>query len=345
MEEELKENPQVEEPKEDAIPQEPDMVSNEAEVKADPLDKSEPIIPEADDARPYDEIIEEARKKILSEYTKQKKVSNITMFLVVAVLVGCFVLIFLKNFALNIVGYSVAGALVVFMIVFYFVTRNRIPNKIREYILLVTKTINSHVYKDGSYKELKSDPTERLEMGELAADGVYENFDNISSRNVVEGIFEGRSFKVADVALRHGRARQTQNIFVGKYISYPNNLHFEGRYVILSKRKGGETDIPNGIGDLFVLTEEEEFVIYGPNQDAKFTKDTNSKISSLIKAIKTNNYLMNLVVVIWAGHSAAYLSYSDDIIALPFEKEFNKEAFEQYTSQQLQLLNALKTLL
>lgn len=345
MEEKLNENPQTEELKEDAIPQESDVVSNQTNEQKDPLDKSEPIIVEDENSRPYDEVIEEARKKVLGDYNKQKRISNISMIVVVALLIGCFVLIFLKNITLNIVGYSLTGALIVGMIIFYFVTKNKIPNKIRDYIMLVTKTINAHVFKDGSYKELKSDPTERLEIGEVVADGVYEDIESITSRNVVEGLYEGRTFKVADAALRKGRGRATQNIFVGKYFSYPNNLHFEGRYVILSKRKGGETDIPNAINDLAVLSEEEEFVVYGPNQDAKINKDTNSKLVSLIKAIEKNNYLMNVVVVIWAGHSAAYLSYSDDIIALPFEKAFNKEAFEQYTSQQLQLLNALKTLL
>ena len=329
MEEELKETPQVNEEEKDALPQE-DVVSKPEETKVDELDKTNDVIKEDENSRPYEEVIEEARVEIKDAYSKQRRISNIVMLVVVAFMVGCFVLILQKLLVLNIIGYSVMGALVVFMIVFYFLTKNKLPNKIRDYINLVTLTINSHIFKDGAYSEVKSDPTDRLEIGE---------------RNVVEGMFGGRHFKVADVALRKGSGKQTQNLFIGKYLSYPNNLHFEGRYVILSKRPNAETDIPNAISDLFVLSEEEGFVIYGPKEDAKIAKDLNTKFASLIKAIAVEKELLNLVVVIWAGHSAAYLSYSDSIIALPFEKPFEKDGFEQYSDQQLQLLNALKTLL
>ena len=344
MEEELKETPQVNEEEKDALPQE-DVVSKPEETKVDELDKTKDVIKEDENSRPYEEVIEEARKEIKDAYSKQRRISNIVMLVVVAFMVGCFVLILQKLLVLNIIGYSVMGALVVFMIVFYFLTKNKLPNKIRDYINLVTSTINSHIFKDGAYSEVKSDPTDRLEIGETAADGVYDGVNNITSRNVVEGMFGGRHFKVADVALRKGSGKQTQNLFIGKYLSYPNNLHFEGRYVILSKRPNAETDIPNAISDLFVLSEEEGFVIYGPKEDAKIAKDLNTKFASLIKAIAVEKELLNLVVVIWAGHSAAYLSYSDSIIALPFEKPFEKDGFEQYSDQQLQLLNALKTLL
>ena len=341
MEEELKENPQLEE--EIAAPQESDVVSKDEEEK-DALDNSHLVEKETSESRPYDEVIEEARQEINKAYSKQRRTSNIVMVIVVAGLIGGFVMILQKVMGFTIAGYSLIGALVVFMVVFYFVTKNRLPNKIKDYIALVTNALNGHVFRDGAYSELRSDPTDRAELGELLAEGVYEGASNITSRNVVEGLFGGRHFNVVDVALRKGQGKQMINLFIGKHVSYPNNLHFEGRYVILSKRVGAETDIPNAINDLTVLSEEEGFVVYGP-KDSKITKDTNTKIVSLIKDIKVNDELLNLAVVIWAGHSAAYLSYSDAIIALPFEKPFNKEPFEQYTSQQLQLLNALKTLL
>ncbi|MBR0295190.1 MAG: hypothetical protein IJQ67_04715 [Bacilli bacterium] len=346
MEEELKENPQVEEEKEQQLPNEADNVSSE-EVKevVDSLDKAHTVKREAELSNTYDAVIEEARINMKKTYSKQRKTSNIVMLVVVALLVGCFVLVLQKNFALTIIGYSCMGALVVFMIVFYFINRNRLPNKIRDYIILVTEALNAHVFNDGNYQEVTSDVDDRLELGELLADGVYEGATNITSRNVVEGMFANRHFKVGDVALRKGAGRQMSNIFIGKYLSFPNNLHFEGRYVILSKRVGAETDIPNAINDLKILNDEDNFVIYGPKEDSKIAKDTNSKLVSLIKDIEVNDTLLNFVLVIWAGHSAAYLSYSDEIIALPFEREFKKEPFEQYTSQQLQLLNALKTLL
>ena len=314
-----------------------DEVLTEEETKENLVEK------EGD--KPFDETIEEARLKIKDDYKKNRTISNVVMFIVVAILVGSFILVLQKGIAFTITGYSLMGATVVFMIVFYFVNKNKLPNKINDYIRLVSSSLNSHTYSDGAYQEVTSDPADRLEMSELIADGVYEGMTNITSRNVVEGMYAGRHFKVGDVALRKIVGRKQEVVFFGKYLSYPNNLHFEGRYVIVSKRKEAETDIPDAVNDLVVLSDEGDFVVYGPKEGSKINKDLNTKFVSMIKEIKVEGELYNLSLVIWAGHSAAYLSYSDAIISLPFENPFNKESFDQYVSQQLQLLNALKSLL
>ena len=37
----------------------------------------------------------------------------------------------------------------------------------------------------------------------------------------------------------------------------------------------------------------------------------------------------NINIAVWAGHSAAYLSYDDAVMAIPFDKPFDYEGFEQ----------------
>ena len=148
---------------------------------------------------------------------------------------------------------------------------------------------------------------------------------------------------VADLGLRKMVGRKTENLFIGKYISYKNDLHFENRYIIRLKGEK-EIDIPNDIDDLVVLEDNETLIIYGP-EGHKYKEDLGKDFFNGLKDIKLNEELLSLSIVIWAGHSAAYLSYSDDVITLPFEKEYNKEPFDRYVSTQLNLLNALKTLL
>ena len=58
MEEELKETPQVNEEEKDALPQE-DVVSKPEETKVDELDKTNDVIKEDENSRPYEEVIEE----------------------------------------------------------------------------------------------------------------------------------------------------------------------------------------------------------------------------------------------------------------------------------------------
>ena len=348
MNEENKEVVEVQ-PQEQEVASEDNALSNN-EAKTESIDKlidkTTLIEKEKPEDRPYDEVIEEERLKINDAYKKSRRLSNILMLITVAFLVGFFILIIQKNSVLNIIGYVGVGVTFVAMIVFYILNKNKLPNKIKDYVKVVTEVINRHVFNDGQYKETKSDVNDRLESQDVMPDGVYENANSITSRNVVEGLFEGRHFRMGDLALRKGvNQRRLENLFIGKYYSYPNNKHFEGRYVLMARNKENPIDAPNAINDLVVLEESEEFVIYGPKEDARYKNDLSSKFIEAIKDIKIGGDLLNLVVVIWAGHSAAYLSYSDAIIALPFEKEFKKEPFEQLTHQQLQLLNALSILL
>ena len=318
---------------------------NDVDIDSMLGDKKEAIVKEGDDAD-FANVIEEARISINKKYRKSRQVSNISMIISFVVIAGAFVLVFMKNAICNFIGYGLGGAALVAMIVFYFVNKNKFPNEVKEYIKVVVNALNGHVFKHGDYQELTADPSDRLDVTDFLAEGVYKDMSKVASRNIVNGTFQGRSFKVADVALQApGAKRQIKNVFVGKYISYLNDLHFEGRYVIVSRveKEEDRVDLPNNIDDLVVLEESETFVIYGP-KDSKYKEDLGTKFTSMLKSMKLGNELLGFTVVIWAGHSAAYLSYTDAIIALPFEKPFSGEAFDNYTSQQLELLNALKTL-
>ena len=338
--EEVKEEQPAEEPVEEvASNEEPQkdsidalLSSTEVEVK-----KEEP------DGRPYNEVIEESRKDILQAYKKQRMISNISMVVAVVILVGAFIMILQRKSLFVALGYSLAGATLVAMIVFYFVPRNRLPKKVKEYVSLVSAALNSHAFNNQEFTNVKTDPNERLSTTDLISDRVYMDMNNVVSRNVVKGMYSERSFLVSDVAIRNAQGRKVTNLFVGKYLTYKNDLHFESRYII--RLKGAEEiDLPNDLEGLVVLEENEKMVIYGP-EGSKIKDDLGTKFIPSLKEIEIKGALLGLSIVIWAGHSAAYLSYSDEIVALPFEREFNKEAYDEYIATQLRLLNALKTLL
>ena len=90
-------------------------------------------------------------------------------------------------------------------------------------------------------------------------------------------------------------------------------------------------DQPNDIDDLTLVLEEDNLQVYAPND--KPIKDVfGTKFISKLKEIKTDDKLLNLVVVVWAGHTAIYLSYDDSVTVLPFEHEFNVESQDKYKS-------------
>ena len=291
----------------------------------------------------YAVVIEENRANLFKEYKKTRTISNILMAVIALVLVGCFIMISNNNQVVQIIGYSLGGASVVGMIVYHLVSKNKFPNKTKEYINLVTKSLNDRAF-NGDFKDLVASNDDKLEIPEITSDGVYTNINAIASRNIVKAKLFDRSILVSDLALYEQAGRNRTTHFVGKYISYPNDLVFEGTYVFIRKNMEKSIDDANGISSLSLLLEEDGFYIYG-QENSNYKDVFSKKVIDTLKSLTLNDNLLNINIVFWGGHSACYLSYSDAIIALPFDKEFNKEAFEGYVSTQNKVLEIFKSLL
>ena len=54
-----------------------------------------------------------------------------------------------------------------------------------------------------------------------------------------------------------------------------------------------------------------------------------NKIISQLRRLNVEGHLLNVNVVFWGGHTAVYISYDDPILSVPFDKEFDKSAYEQ----------------
>ncbi len=284
----------------------------------------------AEEAKPYNEVIEDARKDLYKAYNTSRKVSNILMVVVVAAIVGIMFLIISNNQILKIVGYCSAGALVVGMIVYYLVNRKKLPTKIKEYVPFVMKTINDQMFSGPDYKDLKNNPEEKLAMDDLIGDGVYKDATGINSRNVIRGSYKGHHFLYAEAALTRpsSRKQQVPPLFVGRYLSVPNQMKFDSRYIFTFKNPKSPVDLPNNLEDLALLEDKEDFSVYGP-QDANYHDVIDNKIISQLRRLNVEGHLLNVNVVFWGGHTAVYISYDDPILSVPFDKEFDKSAYEQ----------------
>ena len=282
-----------------------------------------------EDNKPYQVKIEEARKALFANYSRQRKISNILMLVVLAAIVGIMFMIMNNNKALNIAGYASAGAILAGMILFYVLTRKKFPNKTKESITFVSDTLRNKQFDD-EYSDVKYNPEEKFELTDFAGDGVYKDATGINSRNIIRAEYRGHHLTYGEVALIRPSTRKQQvpPLFVGKYISMPNDLDFSGRFVIVLKSPKQPYDLPNAVEDLKVLEEKEDLVIYGP-EGADIHKTLKGNFLSELRKIKIDNHLFNLNVVVWGGHSAAYLSYDDAIMSFPFDKPFDRDAFEQ----------------
>lgn len=301
-------------------------MSDELINEKEDLKESQP----AEEAKPYNIVIEDARKELHKSYTTSRRISNILMFVVLAAIVGIMFLIISNNQVLKIVGYCLAGALVVGMVVYYIINRKKLPNKIKDYVPFVMKTLNQQMFSRQGFNELKNDPEEKLAMDDLIGDAVYKDATGINSRNVIRGVYKGHHFLYAEAALTRpsSRKQQVPPLFVGRYISVPNQMKFDGRFIFAFKNPKSPVDLPNNIDDLVVLEDKEELTVYGL-EGSNYHDIIDNKILSQLKKLQIEGHLLNVNAVFWGGHTAVYLSYDDPILTVPFEKEFDKAAFEQ----------------
>ena len=294
------------------------------------------------DQKPYDQAIEEARLDFFKVIKKGRIRSYIAMAVVLALAVGSVICIGMTQTWLKIMGWSLIGVAVVGMLVFFIVTRNITPNATKKYIAVVNEQLNQRNFMDTQFSECSTDSKEKLELADPVSDAIYAGLTTIASRNVINGRFAGRTFKLGDLGLYSGQGKGRTSAFVGKYFSYQNDLHFEGRYILVSKG-AAPVDLPSDIEDLQVLHDEDNFVIYG-KPEAKFEKDLGKEFISAVKKIKVERHLLNLNIILWSGHTAVYASYDDPIMTLPYEKNFDKEPNEQYATDLVQLFNAVSLL-
>ena len=311
--------------------------NEEVKVKEKFPSEEQPVIEKS-----YDQVVEEARKELYKSYTMSRRISNILMFVVVGAIVGIMFLVINNNQVLKIVGYSLAGALLIGMILYYVLNRKRFPNKTKDYVALVSKTMNDQMFKNQEFDGITSNPDEKLAMDDLIGDGVYAEATGVNSRNVVRGTYKNHHFLYAEAALTRPSTRKQQvpPLFVGKYISVPNELKFDGRYVVVIKNPKEPLDLPNAVSDLAVLEDKDDFVLYGP-EGSNYRDAIDNKVISQLKKLQIGGHLLNVNVVFWSGHSAAYISYDDTIMSVPFDKPLDKAGFDQSFKDLLVCFNAL----
>ena len=289
------------------------------------------------------ELIESRRTVLLNSFKKARLQSRIVTGVVVLLIIGAIIFISFEGVGFKVAGYTIAGVVLLGMIVYYIFTKNKFPQASRQYIAEITGFMNSYVFSDSRFSEVYADPNKKLTAMDFAVEKAYKQPDDVGSRNTVCGKFDGKKFEVSDAALYQivgGRKGQRKVVFLGKYVSFENNLDFEGRYIVNLKGNNPEklVDQPTDIEDLKLEYDEGNIQIYGPEGKAHKTVFGTEFVKKL-KDIRIDAPLLNIVAVIWSKHTGIYISYDDPVTTLPFEHEFTIDAQQGYRRDLLQLLD------
>lgn len=316
----------------------------EQETKVEELLTKENTLVTNGDVETLQSTVESERSKLKALFKKSKKISNFSVLIAVALIIICFILVSMNNDALKIVGYCIGGVALVGMLVFYVINKNKFPNSTKEYINVVETLFNSFAFSNDEYKDIFTDRNEKIEKADVAADLIYKDISRLASRNIVHAKFNGQPLTVADLALYHkGPKNVDLPTFVGKYFSMANNIAFDGRIIISLRNLEKETDLPDCIEDLELVKEDNELRIYA-SKGLDYKEVLGTKLVSELRKNKIEDHLLNINIVIWGGHTAGYLSFDDETMVFPFEKEFSSKPYEQYEKTQFSILNSLKVL-
>lgn len=294
-----------------------------------------------DNEKPFNEVVEEERSQIFSTYKKSRTINNIITAIVVVIFIASMVLFVQFKGWGQIVGGVAIGVALVFMIVYYILTRNKFPDTTKKYIRAFMITTDKYVFDMDNLYDQTLFFEKRYTNEQALNDRVYKDVIDTASRNIVEGTYKEKPFQCGEYALYKAGAKRGQKtvLFVGKYLTLENNLHFEDRYII---RILGEkdTDAPNDIEDLTILSEQNKFVVYG-KEGANFEKDLGKDLIDNLKSIECVGALLNVNIVFWAGRTVAYLSYDDSVVAIPFDHEINAASYQQLKKNIADLLEIL----
>ncbi|MCR5184893.1 MAG: hypothetical protein K6C32_02300 [Bacilli bacterium] len=286
--------------------------------------------------KPYYEVVEDERNNLLSQAKKSGTISRILLFLVLALGTGGIITYMNAIY----IAAGICAGLAVALLITHLILSKRIarPDE-KGYINNASAAIDSFVFSDTRFSDVLFDTTAKLELGDVYSDGVYAGLIKMISRNLVTGKFNDASFKICECALHQpGEKNRPEAAFIGKYMVFPNSLHFEGRILLISKGKE-DVDLPTDLDGLVQVEGEDKFFAYALSE--KSYKELSKKFISAIKKIDISNHLLNLNIAVWSGKTIVYASYDDATISLSPAEPFKREAQESFRKDLIQILEAL----
>lgn len=309
-----------------------------------PKANNEPVElkPYSNDEQSYDITVEGLRQEIFKQNKKSSRLSLLSMIIVMALCVLGFV--FMANKDMLLYAYITLGVAVVTLCVFSFIIKRGIAPDYKTYINKSCTAINRYVFTSSGMSDCTYDGAAKIDFSEICNDGVYSDIKEAVSRNVVNGMYNGRSFRAAELGIYKAVVKRTKpTAFVGKYLTFPNDLHFVDRIVICATGENA-VDIPDGVGDLEAVVNEKDFKIFAP-AGCKYKDIIPAKFISKIKSIEVKDHLWTLTVSIWAGRTVIYASYDDESVTLPLANKINPSCYSQYKADVIAELEACSMLL
>lgn len=270
------------------------------------------------------ENIEKGRQEYFTYSKKQRTINTIISISVLAIIIGCFVLIMALGQTYSWLSYLCLAIMVVALIgtfVFTKVIKNKLTQKAEDYIALLYKNVDEYLFRSEEFSELDVKYNGQIK-DEIFFDGkFYKNLKGTKSRNLVSVKYKSKQLVCCDMAANVLVKNRLSPMFLGKFYDYTSSYDKDDKRIML-QIKGGQLSRPiDDVDDLKLVEGNNTYLVY--TDDEEWRKVLNKSTLEHILALKIDKTLIDVIISIRKGKVSIGIDYVDEFMNIPVEKEFD----------------------
>ncbi len=290
------------------------------------------------------QTIEDERKVFLQKYRSGNRLISILFFVVMFAMVATFIVI--PNVGQGAswqlpVMISVAVVLLVGVLVYSYLTRKSMTQKMRDYFSVFYGNMNKFVFGSKSFDKVVFENPGKIEDHLFLDSNLYKDVLEVRSRGATTFEFEHKPMLVCDCAGSVKAYKRVQPIFVGKYLVTGNK--YEGKDPIYIYIKGDNRALPpTNLDDVKVVKDDKAMSIYSNNPN--WDKTLTTKVMKIVYSLKPNKELVDVAISIQPKTTYIALGYDDPLMVVPLDRPFDQEPVKIYKKDILKACQLSKEL-
>ncbi len=289
--------------------------------------------------------VNKAREEFKVEHDKLLKYNKILGGVLFVAMIAILVVGMIYPDAIT---YLLIGIAVYFILVFALTRwqRKKMDDGVKKYLNVYSLYTESYAYDPSTYKDVTIKFEEKLDKEVVDKLEYVNDCIEIGSRNIVRYTLNGTKGYTGDVSIKTGekKVRKTHKVgFVGKLVILPLELKQEGR--ILCYLKGLGDAEPSKLDDVNKIDIPElssAWSVYA--SDDSLAKVFTPKLVKELNGLSCDSILNDVLISFNEGQLLIGLSYSDDLMVIPLEKEFDSTGFNHFRNDMNKVADIYNTL-
>ena len=274
--------------------------------------------------------IEDERLAFLQQYRSANRAKSIIFFVVMFLLVATFIVLPTvgkdKQWQLPAM-ISIAVGLLGFVLLYSFLTRKKMTQKMREYFSVFYGNLNKFVFGTKHFDKIVFENPGKIEDHLFLDSGLYKDVFEVRSRGATTFEYDKKQMLVCDCAGSVKAYKRVQPIYVGKYLVTGNS--YKGKEPIYIYIKGDQRSLPpTNIDEVKIVFDDKNMTIR--SNDKNWNKFLTTSLVKKLGSLKPNKELVDIGIAIQPGTSYFALGYDDPLMVVPLDKPFNQAPANLY---------------